>query len=112
MNIDKLERIISAENFHEIYERLAPSFGYDTRAETRKFNPDSPNGKLMIAVCAEIAAAIRREMCAIEHKWEYACVPRCGPNCPAHCIVCNARMLVGQMYQQATSEFIPEEDQS
>ncbi len=41
-----------AENFHNAYERLAPEYGYETREETREFDPDSPNGRLMIAVCA------------------------------------------------------------
>ena len=40
--------------FHETYERLAPSFGYETRTETKMFDDASPNGKLMIAVCDEI----------------------------------------------------------
>lgn len=40
--------------FHETYERLAPNFGYETRPETRQFNPESPNGRLMVAVCTEI----------------------------------------------------------
>lgn len=40
--------------FHEIYERRAPEFGYETRKETRAFNPDTPNGQLMCAVCGEI----------------------------------------------------------
>lgn len=43
-----------ARQFHEIYERLAPGFGYETRTETRQFDPDSANGRLMIAVCAEV----------------------------------------------------------
>lgn len=43
-----------ARKFHEIYERLAPQFGYETRKETRQFDPTTPNGKLMIAVCAEL----------------------------------------------------------
>lgn len=43
-----------ARQFHDVYERLAPSFGYETRAETRQFDPTSPNGKLMIAVCGEV----------------------------------------------------------
>lgn len=43
-----------ARNFHETYEALAPSFGYETRPETREFDPLSANGKLMIAVCAVI----------------------------------------------------------
>ena len=40
--------------FHETYERLAPSFGYETRDDTKKFDPRTKNGKLMIAVCQEI----------------------------------------------------------
>ena len=43
-----------AVRFHDAYERLAPSFGYETRPETREFNPESPNGRLMVAVCKEI----------------------------------------------------------
>jgi hypothetical protein len=43
-----------AKQFHDTYERLAPTFGYETRPETREFNPESPNGRLMIAVCKEI----------------------------------------------------------
>ena len=45
-----------ARQFHDAYERLAPSFGYETRPETRAFDPESPNGKLMTAVCAELFA--------------------------------------------------------
>jgi hypothetical protein len=44
-----------ARRFHETYERLAPSFGYETRADTRQFDPASSNGRLMVAVCSEIA---------------------------------------------------------
>lgn len=40
--------------FHELYEQKAPQFGYETKAETREFDPESPNGKLMIAVAHEI----------------------------------------------------------
>ena len=43
-----------AEEFHEAYERLAPEYGYSTRTDTRDFNPATPNGQLMIAVCSEI----------------------------------------------------------
>lgn len=45
--------------FHVTYERLAPQKGYETRKETRVFDPESPNGKLMIATCAEIQRIIR-----------------------------------------------------
>lgn len=40
--------------FHENYERLAPSFGYETRLETQQFDADSPNGQLMVAVCEDV----------------------------------------------------------
>ena len=57
-----------AQRFHETYERLAPSFGYETRKESAKPWCDVPeqNRRLMIAVCAEIssvssALALRRK---------------------------------------------------
>lgn len=43
-----------AIRFHKIYERLAPGFGYETRLETRVFNSESDNGRLMVAVCEQI----------------------------------------------------------
>jgi hypothetical protein len=55
-NMTPLSEQVAAQ-FHEAYERLAPSFGYETRHETRAFNPASPNGRLMIAVCAEVMDA-------------------------------------------------------
>ena len=48
---------VLARRFHETYERLAPSFGYETRTETRQFDPTTPNGRLMIAVCSELYAS-------------------------------------------------------
>jgi hypothetical protein len=50
-----------ARIFHSEYERLAPKFGYDTRPETKLFDPDSPNGKLMTAVCDSVLAEFRRD---------------------------------------------------
>lgn len=47
-----------ALRFHETYERLAPSFGYETRTETRAFDQATPNGRLMVAVCGELLAAL------------------------------------------------------
>jgi len=46
-----------AECFHEAYERLAQQFGYMTREETRTFDHQSANGRLMVAVCQELLAA-------------------------------------------------------
>jgi hypothetical protein len=47
MKVDALQLAIL---FHDTYERLAPSYGY----ETRRFDADSQNGRLMIATCAAI----------------------------------------------------------
>lgn len=47
-----------ALEFHETYERMAPDFGYETRQDTRRFDPETPNGRLMIAVCADIIRRI------------------------------------------------------
>lgn len=50
-----------ALRFHEVYERLAPEFGYETRKETKAFDADSPNGKLMVAVCRVVGDQIDRQ---------------------------------------------------
>lgn len=47
-----------AKQLHEIYEKLAPSFGYETRDDTKEFDPTTPNGKLMIAVADEIEKSV------------------------------------------------------
>jgi hypothetical protein len=47
-----------ARLFHETYEKLASKYGYETRPETREFNPYSANGRLMIAVCKKILKVI------------------------------------------------------
>jgi hypothetical protein len=59
--LDEIERLrlqydprVLATRFHETYERLAPSFGYETRLDTKIFDLESKNGRLMIAVCAEL----------------------------------------------------------
>lgn len=48
-----------AVRFHEAYERLAPSFGYTTRPETRTLDLQSANGRLMVAVCQELLTSNR-----------------------------------------------------
>ena len=51
---ETLEEVELAIMFHNTYERLAPSFGYETRADTKLFDITTPNGMLMIAVCKKI----------------------------------------------------------
>lgn len=50
-----------ARQFHDTYERLASQFGYETREDTRVFDPQSQNGRLMIAVCGEVIGKLERE---------------------------------------------------
>ncbi|MDO9586073.1 MAG: hypothetical protein Q7I93_06280 [Syntrophales bacterium] len=45
--------------FHELYEKHAPEYGYETKEQTKIFQANTPNGKLMIRVCREILKAIR-----------------------------------------------------
>lgn len=40
--------------FHDKYEAMAPKFGYETRPDTKKFDPKTANGKLMVAVAKEV----------------------------------------------------------
>ena len=47
-----------ARLFHDTYETLAPEYGYETRPETREFDPTSSNGRLMMAVCANVVAEL------------------------------------------------------
>jgi hypothetical protein len=57
-----------ARRFHETYERLAPDFGYETRPETRSFNPKSYNGLLMIAVCGEVLAGLTAQLATAQQQ--------------------------------------------
>jgi hypothetical protein len=43
-----------AKLFHDTYERLAPSYGYDTRPETKVFDQHTKNGRLMVATVRAI----------------------------------------------------------
>jgi len=51
-----------AKRFHEFYEQSAPFFGYETKQETKEFDPESSNGRLMAWVCFEIVKEEREKM--------------------------------------------------
>jgi hypothetical protein len=63
-----------AQRFHETYERLAPSFGYETREASAKPWADVPdqNKRLMIAVCGEILASTQFAENANCSAWDEA----------------------------------------
>lgn len=54
--------------FHDTYESLASQFGYETRTETRQFDENSSNGRLMIAVCQRVLARLVAESAADQAK--------------------------------------------
>ena len=66
MNITKEQLALK---FHETYERLAPEFGYETRSDTKKFDPESNNGRLMIAVCEAIMRGLEDAEPVCNHEW-------------------------------------------
>lgn len=49
------------KKFHDTYEELASEYTYETRKETRVFDINSNNGKLMYATVNEIASPILKE---------------------------------------------------
>ena len=68
-----------ARLFHETYERLAPSFGYETRKESAKPWESVPvqNKLLMTAVCDEIVnGPIRAARLAGWEECREACLKR------------------------------------
>ena len=90
-----------ARKFHEVYERLAPDFGYETRKETRDFDPESPNGKLMIRVCGEVCGEQQNE---IERLREL--LRQCVPYLEATRIAgwTEARELFGEILKEVGDE--------
>ena len=51
-----------AKKFHNIYEELAPEFGYETRKGTREFSEHTSNGQLMIATCERLLDEFSHEL--------------------------------------------------
>lgn len=82
MTTNAADALDLAVQFHETYERLAPSFGYETRSDTKAFDSESANGRLMIAVCGEILEGIsgrhHQSPCTVERP----CIPCYSDNGP------------------------------
>lgn len=57
-----------AKEFHELYEKYAPEFGYETRADTKQFDSENSNGKLMAKVCYEIIEKYRSQQLTQERE--------------------------------------------
>lgn len=61
-----------ARRFHGFYEQSASAFGYKTKKETKEFDPESPNGRLMAWVCYEIVKEEKQRILATakDHYWD------------------------------------------
>jgi hypothetical protein len=68
----------TARQFHELYEKYAPEFCYETRPDTKELDFESPNGKLMLKVCKLITlnSEIEKLEARIEDLiWSLGCDP-------------------------------------
>lgn len=54
--------------FHNTYERLAPNYGYKTRKNTKEFDFNSNNGKLMYATVSEIISPLLQKVEQLEKE--------------------------------------------
>jgi len=93
------EKIKWAKLFHDTYERLAPSFGYETREDTKEFDPNSKNGKLMLEVCSIVLSQQKQEIVKELNKTadkEWGKVKALDPDCEAY------------IYQYKKAQFISE----
>ena len=74
MDIEKAypEAYRLARRFHELYEQSAPAFGYKTKKETKEFDPESANGRLMAWVCYEIVKEEKQRIMELakDHYWD------------------------------------------
>lgn len=61
-----------AQLFHDMYERLAPEFGYTTRKSSAQPWKDvsEPNKSLMIAVAKRVLEELKLDICPVcGHEW-------------------------------------------
>ena len=49
------------KKFHDTYEKLSSEYSYETREDTKAFDVNSNNGKLMYATVNEIVSPILKE---------------------------------------------------
>lgn len=57
------------KRFHNTYENLSKEYGYETREDTRVFDINSSNGKLMYATVNEVVGPILKENKQLKVNW-------------------------------------------
>lgn len=58
------------KNFHDTYEKLSKEYDYETREDTKVFNVNSNNGKLMYATVNEVISPILKENQELKQELE------------------------------------------
>lgn len=68
------------KNFHNTYEKLASEYAYKTREDTKVFDINSNNGKLMYATVNEIVSPILKENQELKKQLEEInkMIEKCG----------------------------------
>ena len=61
-----------AHQLHDVYESLAPKYGYQTRWDTRMWDPDSVNGRLMTAAVDTVFSGLTTRLREAEERAERA----------------------------------------
>lgn len=59
------------KKFHDTYEKLASEYTYETREDTKVFDINSSNGKLMYATVNEIVSPILKENKILKENAEH-----------------------------------------
>ena len=67
MKNDEILKI--TKKFHDTYEKLSKEYDYETRKETKVFNINSNNGKLMYATVNEMVNPILKENEQLKDNW-------------------------------------------
>ncbi len=65
----KKEILEITKKFHNTYEKLASEYTYETREDTKVFDINSNNGKLMYATVNEIVSPILKENEQLKNNW-------------------------------------------
>ena len=67
MNKEEILKI--TKKFHDTYEKLSKEYNYETREDTKVFDINSNNGKLMYVTVNEIVSPILKENKQLKNNW-------------------------------------------
>lgn len=86
------------KKFHDTYEKLASEYTYETREDTKAFDINSNNGKLMYATVNEIVSPILKENKQLKDKLS-----------KIETLIINHNCDTGDIYYKYNSKFLKSE---